>query len=163
MKLTAHEEYGLRCLLQIGWRGPGESLTLVEIGKSEQISIAYAAKLMGILRRAGFVKSVRGKVGGYSLARPANQIIVGDALAALGGRLFEDGFCQGHSGHGNVCTHSVDCSIRTFWRTVQLALDQVLSKTTLQDLLRSEEDMRGWVTTLASLKAAGLTIGPPAA
>jgi Rrf2 family protein len=163
MKLTAHEEYGFRCLLQIGWQEAGGSLTLGEISKGEGISVAYAAKLMRILRRAGFVKSVRGKIGGYSLARPANQIVVGDVLDALGGRLFEADFCQGHSGREKVCAHSIDCSIRTLWRTVQLALDQVLGKTTLQDLLRTEEDMRGWVNTLASLKTAGLTIGPPAA
>lgn len=161
MKLTAHEEYGFRCLLQIGRRGVGESLTISEISKAERISIPYTAQLLRILRRAGFVKSVRGKTGGYSLARPANQIVVGDVLDHLGGRLFEADFCKGHSGQVKVCAHSVDCSLRTLWRAVQLALDQVLSHTTLQDLLRTEEDMRGWVNTLSSLKAAGLSIGPP--
>lgn len=163
MKLTAHEEYGFRCLLRIAWSGPGGSLTIGEISEAEHISSAHAAKLLRILRRARFVKSVRGKIGGYSLALPANQIVVGDVLAALGGRLFDADFCESHSGQGKVCAHSMDCSLRTLWQTVQLALDQVLGKTTLQDLLQTEEATRGWVNTLGSLKAAGLTIGPPAA
>jgi Rrf2 family transcriptional regulator, iron-sulfur cluster assembly transcription factor len=161
MKLTSHEEYGFRCLLQIARRGAGESLTIPEISQAEGISAPYAAKLLRVLRRKGFIKSVRGKAGGYSLARPAHQVVVGDVLNALGGRLFEADFCEGHAGQAKVCAHSMDCSIRTLWQTVQLALDQVLGKTTLQDLLRTEEDMRGWVNGLSSLRASGLVIGPP--
>ena len=158
MKLTAHEEYGFRCLVQIGRHGPGGSLTIPEISAAEGISAAYAAKLLRMLRRAGFIKSVRGKVGGYSLARPADQIVVGNVLELLGGRLFEADFCESHTGQGKICAHSSDCSIRTLWRTVQLALDQVLGKTTLQDLLRTEEGMRKWVNTLPALKSPGLAV-----
>jgi Rrf2 family iron-sulfur cluster assembly transcriptional regulator len=145
MKLSSHEEYGFRCLIQIGRRGEGESLTIGDISRAEGISQPYVAKLMGILRRAGFVTSVRGKVGGYSLAKPADRIIVGDVLEALGGRLIAKDFCESHSGSEKICAHSVDCSVRTLWSTVQRALDQVLGKTTLRDMLRTEGDMRGWV------------------
>ena len=118
MKLTSHEEYGLRCLLQIG-RSDGEGLTLTEIGQAEGISLPHVAKLMRMLRRGGLVKSTRGKIGGYTLARPADRIPMNEALAVLGGRLYDPGFCQRHSGLGDECLHSVDCSIRVLWRTVQ--------------------------------------------
>lgn len=163
MKLTAHEEFGFRCLLQIARRGAGESLTIPEISRAEGISAAHAAKLLRELRRAGFVRSVRGKVGGYSLARPANQIVVGDVLGALGGRLFEADFCESHAGQAKICSHSGDCSIRALWRTVQLALDQVLGHITLQDLLRTEKDMGGWVTGLSSLHPPGPAVSRPIA
>lgn len=140
MKLTAHEEYGFRCLLQIG-RHAGESLTIPEIGDAEGISAAYAAKLLRILRQGGFVKSVRGKVGGYSLARPADRIVVGEALALLGGKLFEADFCESHAGHAQVCAHTTECSLRSLWRRVQGALDEVLGKTTLQDLLVTDQPL----------------------
>ena len=162
MKLTAHEEYGLRCLIQVARRSAEESVTIPEISRAEGISSAHAAKLLRILRRGGFIKSVRGKVGGYSLARPARAIIVGDVLEALGGRLFETSFCQSHSGQRKVCTHSTDCSLRLLWSTVQSALDQVLSKVTLQDLLRSEDEMSKWVPTLSLGKRAP-TAAPPVA
>jgi len=160
VKLTAQEEYGFRCLLQLGRHGVAESLTISEISKAERISAPYTAKLLRILRRGGFVRSVRGKVGGYSLARPPDRIVIGDVLDTLGGRLFEADFCKSHTGQVKVCAHSGDCSIRTLWQAVQLALDQVLEKTTLQDVLRTEENIREPVKTLASLKPA-TGINPP--
>ena len=54
--------------------------------------------MMRILRTAGLVQSTRGQAGGYSLARPAGEINVGEALAALGGRLYEPSFCDTHAG-----------------------------------------------------------------
>src|SRR5262245_1718696 len=112
MKLTAHEEYGFRCLVQLGRH---ESLTIPEISNAEGISQAYAAKLLRTLRQTGFIKAARGKSGGYSLARSADRIVVGEVLAALGGRMFDDTFCGSHAGQAHVCAHTSDCSIRTLW------------------------------------------------
>lgn len=148
MKLSSHEEYGLRCLLRIGFAGEGGSLTIPEISQAEGVSNAYVAKLLRILRRGGFVKSARGKDGGYTLARPADRILVGEVVDGLGGRFFEPGFCDQHAGRNTVCANSVDCSVRSLWRALQVAVDQVLSKTTLQDLLRNETDMNSFVTAL---------------
>ncbi len=158
MKLTSHEEYGFRCLVKIG--SSGGALTIPEISDAEGISQAYAGKLLRILRKGGFVKSARGKVGGYSLARPAGEIVVGEVLAALGGKMFETDFCESHSGQAKICAHSTDCSIRTLWKRVQLALDDVLGKTTLQDVLRSEHHMTGWLTTLATSDPAAAAPQP---
>ena len=159
MKLSAHEEYGLRCLLRIGLAGRDESLTIPEISQAEALSPAYAAKLLRMLRRGGFITSARGKVGGYTLSRPAGQIVLGDVIGVLGGRLFESkDFCHEHAGQIQVCTRSVDCSVRSLWHAVQSAVDDVLSRTTLQDLLRSEGEMNSWVkkipthTALTSLQ-----------
>jgi Rrf2 family iron-sulfur cluster assembly transcriptional regulator len=146
MKLSAHEEYGLRCLLRIGLAGKDESLTIPEISQAEALSPAYTAKLLRMLRRGGFIKSARGKAGGYMLSRPANQIVIGDVIDGLGGRLFESkNFCHEHAGQTQICTRSVDCSVRSLWHAVQSVVDEVLSKTTLQDLLRTEHEMNSWV------------------
>jgi Rrf2 family protein len=149
MKLSAQEEYGLRCLLRMARQGEAVSLTIPEISQAEGISGHYVAKLMRILRRGGFVTSARGQAGGYTLARPAQQIVVGEALAALGGRLYEPAFCSSHTGQVKVCTHSVDCSVRSLWSAVQHAVDQVLSRTTLKDLVRNEQEMTSVVTHLS--------------
>lgn len=138
MKLSSHEEYGLRCLLRIGFAGEGGSVTIPEISQAEGVSTAYAAKLLGILRRGGFVKSVRGKAGGYQLARPAGQIVVGDVIDELGGRFFRQDFCSQHSGHMEVCANTVDCSVRSLWQSLQVVVDEVLENTTLQDLMCKE-------------------------
>jgi Rrf2 family protein len=151
MKLSANEEYGIRCLLHIARQGVGGSVTIPEISRAEGISTAYVGKLMRILRRGGFVASSRGKAGGYSLARPSEGIAVGEALAVLGGRIFEVDFCQRHSGDEKICTHTVDCSVRSLWRAVQVAVDQVLSKMTLKDLLSNEDETSSWVGGLVSV------------
>src|SRR5437762_2559608 len=105
MKLSAREEYGVRCLIQVAGKSGAGGITIPEISKAEGISPAHAAKLLRILRRSGFVKSVRGKVGGYSLSRPTRKIVLSEVLDALGGRLFESGFCERHSGQRRICKH----------------------------------------------------------
>jgi Rrf2 family protein len=153
MKLSSQEEYGLRCLLRIAHQGKGGSLTIPEISEAEGISTSYAAKLMRLLRRGGFVSSARGQVGGYTLARPAEKIPIGEVLALLGGRLFDPDFCETHSGVEEVCTHTVDCSIRSLWRAVQVVVDQVLNQTTLRDLMADEQTVKAWIAP--PVKVAG--------
>jgi Rrf2 family protein len=154
MKLTSQEEYGLRCLLRLAREGEGGSLTIPKISQKEGISNFYVAKLMRILRRGGLVKSVRGQAGGYALARAADKIVVGEALAILGGRLYDPAFCEEHAGSESSCTNSVDCSVRSLWRAVQHMIDQVLSKTTLKDLLSNEQEMTSWAGHLVKVTPA---------
>jgi Rrf2 family protein len=156
MKLSANEEYGLRCLVRIGYSGEGGSLTIPEISQAEGVSAAYAAKILRVLRKGGFVKAARGKDGGYTLARPAASIVIGDVMDALGGRIFESNFCDSHAGQAAICTRSVDCSVRSLWRGVQVAVDHVLNKVTLRDLLQNEEEMNSWVKSIPG--ANGLTL-----
>ena len=144
MKLSSQEEYGLRCLLRLGREAEGGSLTIAELSCREGISVPNVAKMMRVLRRAGLVVSTRGKDGGYALARPADRIRVSETLAALGGRLFDAGFCETHSGTTALCAHMGDCSIRSVWRLLQDAIDGALGRMTLKDLMRGERDMRDW-------------------
>jgi Rrf2 family protein len=151
MKLSANEEYGMRCLLRLGHAGEGGSLTIPEISQAEGVSPAYAAKILRILRKGGYVKAARGKEGGYTLARSPESIAIGDVMATLGGRLFESSFCDSHTGQFAICTRSVDCSVRSLWRAVQVAVDQVLSKATLRDLLQNEQEMNSWVRSIPAV------------
>jgi Rrf2 family transcriptional regulator, iron-sulfur cluster assembly transcription factor len=149
MKLTANEEYGIRCLVRIGYAAQESSgLTIPEMSQAEGVSPAYAAKILRVLRKGGFITATRGKDGGYTLARKAEEIVIGDVIDALGGRLFESDFCNSHSGSAAICTRSVDCSVRSLWRALQVSVDQVLSKTTLRDLMRNEEEMNSWVRSI---------------
>ena len=135
MKLSSLEEYGLRCLLQLARTSLNESLTIEEISHAEGITSPNVAKIMRIMRRGGFVESVRGQNGGYSLALTAHEIIIGDVLEVLGGRLYDPKFCQHFVGSEDSCLHeSSHCSIRSLWNRVQSAVDDVLRQTTLADL-----------------------------
>jgi Rrf2 family protein len=140
MKLSSHEEYGLRCLLQMA-RHADRSLTIAELARAEGLSAPNAAKILRVLRRGGLVKATRGQSGGYLLARPAAEINLGEALAVLGGRLYDPHFCDKHPGMEASCFHLTDCSIRSVWRLVQGAVDQVLGRLSLKDLLRNEVEV----------------------
>lgn len=169
MKLSAQEEYGLRCLLHLARCGEGDSLTIPEISRAEGLSVPNVAKLMRLLRLGGLVQSARGQSGGYMLARPAHQISVAAVLDLLGGPLFGPNFCERHSGKEKVCTHSVDCSLRSLWSSVQVILAEILEKTSLADLLCDEHAMARRIedlshqmapVTSAARQHAGLTDRP---
>ncbi len=146
MQLSAQEEYGLRCLLQVARReGGGEPLSIPDIATAEGLSPEYTAKLMRALRQAGFVTSTRGATGGYRLARPGNQISIWEVLDTLGGPLFSEVFCESHPGNRRDCIHTTDCSLRALWRFIGAALREVLSDVTLADMTRHERPMGDWL------------------
>ena len=135
MKISAQEEYGIRCLLHIARHSESGGSTLASISRAEQLTPSNTAKLVRILRIAGFVESSRGKTGGYTLAKAPDTILLSDVFDALGGKLFGQGFCNHYSGTGNVCTHFEHCTIRSFWCAIQSVLDHVFSQTSLQNLM----------------------------
>jgi Rrf2 family protein len=125
-------------MLTLARAKPGASLTIPQIAETERISAPNVAKLLRALKRGGYVVALRGQSGGYALARKANEINVGEVLACLGGRIFDAGFCGRHSSATRGCGHNSDCSVRSVWRLVQRAVDDVLSRLSLADLLVEE-------------------------
>jgi Rrf2 family protein len=154
LKFSAQEEYGLRCLMQIAQRAPEECLTIPEISKVEGLSATHVAKLLMILRKEGFITSNRGQTGGYQLSKPADQLYISDILKALGGKLYDTGFCERHSGQFDVCTHTVDCSVRGLWDSLQRAVDKVLDGMTLEDMLQRKHEPVGNVTVFKTPQRA---------
>jgi Rrf2 family protein len=141
VKLTAQEEYGLRCLLQVARRAPtphGPPLSIRDVAEAEGLSLDYAAKLLRILRQADLVTSERGATGGYRLAQPPDTIPLREVMHALDTPLYSGGFCDGHSGQLDACVHRGGCSMRPLWLALEGALDQVLSGLHLSDLLHEE-------------------------
>lgn len=139
MKFSTQEEYGLRCLLRLAKAGNSRGMTIPEISAVEGLSKANVAKILRILRIGGFIESVRGQAGGYKLKLAPEEMKLSDVLEVLGGKLFDNSFCRDHAGQGVVCHNTIDCSIRSLWRTMQGVLDQVLSSMTLNDLIQSEQ------------------------
>ena len=138
MKITAQEEIGLRIMLRVANCGNDSGLSIPQLSEAEGISIPYVAKLTRLLRQQGFLNSTPGNKGGYVLARPANQIVINDLLKVLGGAIFDTSFCNQHSGGMKLCTNSVDCSVRSLWKMMQLVLEELLQQLTLSDLSNSE-------------------------
>jgi Rrf2 family protein len=137
MKITSQEEYGLRCLLRLAQAVEGHSLTIPDIAAAEGLSAPYVAKLLGVLRQAGLIDSVRGRSGGYRLAHSPGNVHLGSVLTALGERLFDDpGYCQKHTGtETETCVHLGSCTLRELWQTLDLWMRRALDQLTLADLL----------------------------
>jgi len=142
MKITAQEEYGLRCLLRLARSEEGQAHTIPEIAAAEQLSAPYVAKMLSVLRQAGLIESVRGRAGGYRLARSTFEITLGSVMRALGEPLFDDpGYCQRHAAPDStdgLCVHHDGCTLRALWQTLELWMRSTLDKITLADLLQSE-------------------------
>ena len=142
MKITAQEEYGLRCLLQVAkLTAKDELASLTDIAKAEKITTDYAAKLLMILRQKNFIESVRAKSGGYRLARPAESIHLDEVVRSLSGEIFETNSCEQFPGNDNKCVHISCCSIRSVWISVSQILFNLLKQVTLKDLLDGKEDL----------------------
>lgn len=144
MKISAQEEYGLRCLLHLARAEGGESLTIPEIAASEGLSPPYVAKLLSVMRQAGLIESVRGRAGGYRLAETPADVNLGTVLKVLGEPLFDDpGYCQRHAGSesdGN-CVHHDQCTLRVLWQTLGEWMRHALDQITLADLIQGEEQL----------------------
>lgn len=147
MKVTAQEEYGLRCLVQLAKSYAGrKTLTIPEIAESEGISGPYAGKLLAALKQGGLVGAVRGRTGGYTLSRDPRAITLDEVLSVLGGRLFTSEYCSQFPGSETSCVHTDDCNIRSVWGSVELVLCCVFKRMTLADLIGTDRELRDSLT-----------------
>ncbi len=140
MKISAQEEYGLRCLVQLANLPEGEGLTLPHIAELEGISTANAGKLMWLLNRAGFVQSTRGTKGGYMLARPAREIRLSEIIRVLD-EDFVNKHCDSYTGLLDSCVHHGDCGIRPVIVGLHEIVANALSQITLAQLVGTERSV----------------------
>jgi Rrf2 family protein len=142
MKFSAQEEYSIRLLLRIAkYHKLGMTVSIPELSKAEGISQHNTAKLLRLLRIGGFIESERGANGGYFLAKSADKIRIIEVLNFIGGRLFDDEFCNIHAGENDICNNSIDCSVRSLWRLIQSSIDNILKDLTLEELTESEDKL----------------------
>lgn len=137
MKVSAQEEYGLRCLLQLAQLGEGEYLTLAQIAEREGISAANAGKLLWILSKANLVSSIRGTKGGYRLARPSSDIHLSEIIKVLDEDVLAS-HCKSYAGVLDSCIHTGDCGIRPVIVGLHEIVSRALSGITLAQLIGTE-------------------------
>ncbi len=140
MKISAQEEYGLRCLVQLANLPAGDSLTLPQIAEREGISTANAGKLMWLLNKADFVTSTRGTKGGYSLSRPAEDIRLNEIIKVLDENVVEK-HCGSYTGVLDSCVHNGDCGIRSVITGLHEIVEHALSQITLAQLVGNESSV----------------------
>ena len=139
MKITALEEYGLRCLLRVAERGPDDPISAREIADQEGLSLPYAQKIMRTLSDGGMVGAQRGAHGGYYLEASSDEISLGDVFRHLGGVLQLEDFCDNHTGQRETCAHADCCTIRPVWSHISKFLVRTLDSVPLSVLTDDEE------------------------
>ena len=133
MKLSTRGKYGLYAMVYLAQHagdGCQPLKAVAEIGVQED----YLEQLLGGLRRAGLVTTVRGAQGGYSLARAPEEITVGDIINALEGPL-NISECVGDE---SCCHKSGECRSRRLWEYLTRSIDNLLDSITLRDMLEQE-------------------------
>lgn len=130
--------YALRAMLELALREGRGPVTIGEIAASQKIPVRFLEAIMRQLKQAGMADSVRGKDGGYFLARPATEIHVGDVLSLFEGPLFTDA--------EQVGPHVIrDADADVFigvWREAEEALRDVFAKATFALLAEREYQRR---------------------
>ena len=110
-------------------RGP---LSIEEIAERRQIPVRYLEQLLLILKRAGLLESKRGVKGGYYLAKPPNQIMVGEIIRLMDGSPAPI-FCVDPASH-DKCPVEPICGFHSVWDEVHQAIATIIDKTTLEDI-----------------------------
>jgi Rrf2 family protein len=85
MKISTRGRYGIRLLIDLAEHTSESHVSLASVAERQSISIRYLEQVAVILRRAGFIRSVKGASGGYTLARSPQDIFIGEALRELEG------------------------------------------------------------------------------
>lgn len=138
MKLSTKGRYGLRALIDLALYSENETVSIQSIARRQNISDSYLEQLMRKLRGAGLIVSVRGAQGGYKLARPANEISVGDVLRALEGSL-EAVTCGGED---NSCQGADLCVTKFVWERINSSIRDTVDSIKLSQLVEESRLMR---------------------
>jgi Rrf2 family iron-sulfur cluster assembly transcriptional regulator len=131
MELTKAGEYGLLGTRYLAQQPKGKVVNLSQVSKAEGIPEKFLAKVFQGLTRVGLVASHRGAKGGFSLARPANQITIRQIIESVQGPIYLLNCLRDE----DLCVKKGDCPIRKIWSQVQDSLREILDQHTLADLI----------------------------
>ena len=137
MKLSKKGEYALRSLINLGMAAEvGRELVQVsELADNEQLPVKFLEQIMQALKEGGMVLSVRGKFGGYRLAKPANKITIGEVVRLIDGPLAPIG-CVSQSAYTRcTCPDETHCGLRMLMLDVRNAIAGILDRYTLADVV----------------------------
>ncbi len=145
MKLSTKGRYGTRAMIDIALYKESGSTLLKDIASRQGISLKYLDHILSNLRKAGLIKNVRGKGGGYSLTRPAAQITLCEIIEAVEGTLAPVECVD----NPDYCKKTSTCSAHDVWVKVRESIEDVLRNTSLQNLTESHEKKAGTPGTYA--------------
>lgn len=134
MRISARCDYACRALLEIGRHWPNKSLVQIHtISKKQNIPIKYLVQILIQLKRIGLIESVRGREGGYKLARPPHKIILAEVVRETGGPILP----RANSGP------AVEPVFGAIWQEIEETITKALDKITFEDILNRAKGREG--------------------
>jgi len=144
MSISSKCYYAIRAIYALAEHGGPEPLKISEIAERELIPIRFLEVILGQLKGGGFVQSRRGAEGGYRLARPADQLTVGEIMRYVDGPIAPVD-CVSQS-RPKECEFHGECNFLGFWGRVRQAISDIVDRTTFADLVReNRERKRGYI------------------
>jgi Rrf2 family protein len=134
MKVSTKGDYGVRALVELAHhygQGPVQS---AEIAARQEVPETYLDQLLTTLRRAGFIRSVRGPQGGHALIRNPKEVRLSEVMTALEGSLAPIACVD----DPEACTRTGGCVQREVWQRVRDATVQILESVSIGDLAEKE-------------------------
>ena len=137
MKLSTKGRYGLRALIDLAMYSEKEAVSISSIAARQNISESYLEQLVGKLKKAGIVLSIRGAQRVYKLAKPASDISVGDILRALEGNL-DAVECPGLK-EENGCEGADLCVTKYVWQRINESISHAVDEMKLDQLVEESK------------------------
>lgn len=136
MKISKRGEYGLRAMIDLALaRELGRDLVqLSELAENEKIPLKFLEQILLALKEGGFLESIRGKYGGYRLARPAKEIYMGQLVRYLDGPLAPISCVSQTAYQRCSCPDEAHCGLRMLMLDVRNAITDILDRYTLANV-----------------------------
>lgn len=131
MLVSTKGRYALRAVVDIAENSTAHRVSLRSVAERQSISDKYLEAIVKPLVMAGVLTSVRGKNGGYQLARPANEITAGDVIRAVEGDIAP---IPCSNPEGERCQRKSSCRTARFWTGLENVVDSYLGSVTIADL-----------------------------
>lgn len=166
MHLSKKAEYALRATIHLGMAAEVGRATIPgsELAETNRLPLKFIERILQELREAGIVETHRGKFGGYSLARPAAEIGVGQLIRLVDGRLAPICCASENAYQACTCPDEQHCGLRMLMIDVRNAIAGILDRYTIADVVEvTLRKMRrdGIVPPFAKAGEGIASIAPP--
>ena len=136
MNITSKGRYALRVMLDLAQHRQEGYISLKTIADRQGYSMKYLEMIVGSLKRAGLVASIRGKEGGYQLVRDPEDYTIGEILRCIEDNLAPVACIKA----GDICCeHAGECMTVPMWKELDDITNAYLDGVSLQDLLTGEK------------------------
>ena len=137
MKISTKGRYALRFMLDLALE-ENQVVRLKDVAQRQEISTKYLEQIISVLQKCGYIKSIRGPGGGYTLARPPKEYTIGMILRQTEGSLAPVACLDTKE---NTCPRNPRCATLRLWQMLYEAINDVVDQVTLADMAEWQKEL----------------------